>query len=97
MSSCSNRARSTAQISPSGLIYRYVLESPDRSPMELKTIEDWVVERAFKAVPGVADDSGLGGVVMQYQLLLDPASFLLQGSQIRGAGRVLGQEGGITG
>src|SRR5581483_1780230 len=45
--------------SPSGLIYRYVLESPDRSPMELKTIEDWVVERAFRAVPGVADDSGL--------------------------------------
>ena len=32
--------------SPSGLVYRYVLESPDRSPQELKTIEDWVVERA---------------------------------------------------
>src|SRR3984885_12123741 len=31
--------------SPSGLVYRYVLESPDRSPQELKTIEDWVVER----------------------------------------------------
>src|SRR3984957_14350699 len=26
---------------PSGLIYRYVLQSPDRSPMELKTFEDW--------------------------------------------------------
>jgi len=59
--------------SPSGLIYRYVLTSPDRSPQELKTIEDWVVERAYKAVPGVADDSGLGGTVMQYQVLLDPA------------------------
>ena len=46
--------------SPSGLVYRYVLESPDRTPQELKTIEDWVVERAYKAVPGVADDSGLG-------------------------------------
>ena len=32
--------------SPSGLVYRYVLESPDRTPQELKTIEDWVVERA---------------------------------------------------
>ena len=30
--------------SPSGLIYRYVLQSPDRSPMELKTFEDWMVE-----------------------------------------------------
>ncbi len=35
--------------SPSGLIYRYVVESPDRTPMELKTIEDWIVERQFNA------------------------------------------------
>jgi len=59
--------------SPSGLVYRYVLESPDRTPQELKTIEDWVVERAYRSVPGVADDSGFGGTVMQYQVLLDPA------------------------
>src|SRR5882757_424012 len=59
--------------SPSGLVYRYVLESPDRSPQELKTIEDWVVARAYRSVPGVADDSGLGGTAMQYQVLLDPA------------------------
>jgi cobalt-zinc-cadmium resistance protein CzcA len=59
--------------SPSGLIYRYVLQSPDRSPMELKTFEDWTVEPAFKSVPGVADDSGFGGGEMQYQVLLDPA------------------------
>jgi cobalt-zinc-cadmium resistance protein CzcA len=59
--------------SPSGLIYRYVVDSPDRSPQELKTIEDWVLERAYKSVPGVADDSGFGGTTMQYQVLLDPA------------------------
>jgi cobalt-zinc-cadmium resistance protein CzcA len=59
--------------SPSGLVYRYVLQSPDRSPQELKTIRDWVVQRAFRSVPGVADDSGFGGTVMQYQVLLDPA------------------------
>ncbi len=59
--------------SPSGLVYRYVMESPDRTPQELKTFEDWVVERAYKQVPGVADDSGFGGTVMQYQVLLDPA------------------------
>jgi heavy metal efflux system protein len=58
---------------PSGLIYRYVLQSPDRSPMELKTLEDWVVEPQYKSVPGVADDSGFGGGTMQYQVLLDPA------------------------
>jgi heavy metal efflux system protein len=58
---------------PSGLIYRYVLQSSDRSPMELKTFEDWVVEPQYKSVPGVADDSGFGGGTMQYQVLLDPA------------------------
>ena len=59
--------------SPSNLVYRYVLESPDRSPQELKTYEDWILERAYRSVPGVADDSGFGGTVMQYQVLLDPA------------------------
>jgi heavy metal efflux system protein len=59
--------------SPSGLVYRYVLLSPDRSPQELKTFEDWVIEREYKQVRGVADDSGFGGTVMQYQVLLDPA------------------------
>jgi len=59
--------------SPSGLVYRYVIQSPDRTPQELKVYEDWVIERAYKQVPGVADDSGFGGTVMQYQVLLDPA------------------------
>ena len=58
--------------SPSGLVYRYVLESPDRSPMELHTYENWIIERAYKSVPGVADDSGFGGPTMEYQVLLDP-------------------------
>ena len=57
--------------SPSGLIYRYTLQSPDRSPTELKTFEDWVVEPQYRSVAGVADDSGFGGGTMQYQVLLD--------------------------
>jgi cobalt-zinc-cadmium resistance protein CzcA len=59
--------------SPSGLVYRYVIESPDRSPMELHTYEDWIIERAYRSVPGVADDSGFGGPTMEYHVLLDPA------------------------
>lgn len=70
--------------SPSGLIYRYVLQSTDRSPMELKTFEDWVVEPAFKSVQGVADDSGFGGGEMQYQVLFDP-------DKLAGAGLTVGQ------
>jgi len=64
---------------PSGLIYRYVLQSSDRSPMELKTFEDWIVEPAYKSVAGVADDSGFGGGSMQYQVLLDPAKIAAVG------------------
>jgi len=59
--------------SPSGLVYRYVLDSPDRSASDLKILDDWVVTRQFKSVPGVADVAALGGETMQYQVLLDPA------------------------
>ncbi len=76
--------------SPSGLIYRYVLDSPDRTPMELKTIEDWVVQRQFKSVPGVADDSGLGGPTMQYQVLLDPAKIAGAGLSVSAVVSALG-------
>jgi cobalt-zinc-cadmium resistance protein CzcA len=58
--------------SPSGLVYRYVIDSPDRSAQELHTIEAWVLERAYRSVPGVADDSGFGGPTMEYHVLLDP-------------------------
>ena len=58
--------------SPSGLVYRYVVESKDRSAMELKVIQDWVLERQYKSVPGVADMSSLGGETMQYQVVIDP-------------------------
>ncbi|HXI20935.1 MAG TPA: efflux RND transporter permease subunit, partial [Gemmatimonadales bacterium] len=59
--------------SPSGLVYRYVVQSPDRSAMDLKIINDWVIARQYKAVAGVADDSPLGGETMENQVLLDPA------------------------
>src|ERR1700743_644920 len=67
---------------PSGLIYRHVLQSPDRSPMELKTFEDWVIEPQFKSVPGVADDSGFGGGTMQYQVMLDQAKIAATGLSV---------------
>jgi cobalt-zinc-cadmium resistance protein CzcA len=64
---------------PSGLVYRYVLESSDRSPMELKTLDDWTVAPQYRSVPGVADDSGFGGGTMQYQVLLDQAKLAAVG------------------
>ncbi|MGO9446401.1 MAG: efflux RND transporter permease subunit, partial [Thiobacillaceae bacterium] len=68
--------------SPSGLIYRYVLQSPDRSPMELKTFEDWSIEPQYKSIAGVADDSGFGGGTMQYQVLLDPTKIASVGLSV---------------
>src|SRR5579864_8477540 len=68
--------------SPSGLIYRYVLQSPDRTPQELKTIEDWVLARRYRAIQGVADDSGLGGTTMQYHVLLNPDKLFAYGVTI---------------
>jgi heavy metal efflux system protein len=77
-------APSVAPLSaPSGLIYRYVLQSPDRSPMELKTFEDWTVEPQYRSVPGVADDSGFGGGTMQYQVLLDPTKVASVGLSVQ--------------
>jgi cobalt-zinc-cadmium resistance protein CzcA len=68
--------------SPSGLIYRYVLQSTDRSPQDLKAIEDWVLERRYRSIQGVADDSGFGGTTMQYQVLLDPNKLFAYGISI---------------
>jgi heavy metal efflux system protein len=83
--------------SPSGLVYRYVLQSPDRSPMELKTIQDWVLAKAYKAVPGVADLSGFGGQTMQYQVILDPTRLAGAGLSVPGVAEALGANNGNAG
>ncbi|MGC8643586.1 MAG: efflux RND transporter permease subunit, partial [Isosphaeraceae bacterium] len=58
--------------SPTGEIVRYVLEGPRFTLNELKAVQDWVVTRALKTVPGVIDVTGFGGTVKQYQVLVDP-------------------------
>jgi cobalt-zinc-cadmium resistance protein CzcA len=83
--------------SPSGLIYRYVLESPDRSPMELKTLQDWVIAKAYKSVPGVADLSSFGGQTMQYQVLLDPTKVAGAGLSVPAIVAALGGNNGNAG
>lgn len=68
--------------SPSGLIYRYVLQSPDRSAQELKILDDWVLNRRYRSIQGVADDSGLGGTTMQYQVQIDPNKMVSYGVNV---------------
>ncbi len=54
--------------SPVGEIFRVYLKSDTYDAMELRSIEDWVVERNFKLVPGVADVVSRGGYIKQYQV-----------------------------
>jgi cobalt-zinc-cadmium resistance protein CzcA len=83
--------------SPSGLIYRYVLQSPDRSPQDLKVIEDWVLERHYRSIQGVADDSGFGGTDMQYQVLLDPNKLFAYGVTVPQVTQQLGSNNANAG
>lgn len=58
--------------SPIGEIYRYrVAGPPGYSVTDLKTIQDWVLQRRFKAVPGVIDVNGWGGKTKTYELAID--------------------------
>jgi cobalt-zinc-cadmium resistance protein CzcA len=61
---------------PTGEIYRYTLTSNKRSVRELKTIEDWVVDREIRSVPGVADLNSFGGEVKTYQITVNPEKAL---------------------
>jgi cobalt-zinc-cadmium resistance protein CzcA len=83
--------------SPSGLVYRYVVQSPDRPPQELKIINDWVIGRQYKAVAGVADESALGGETFQYQVLLDPTRLAGAGLSIADIETALAQNNGNAG
>ncbi len=58
---------------PTGEIYRYTLESKTKTVRELKTLQDWVIERNLKAVPGVADVNSFGGEVKDYEISVNPS------------------------
>lgn len=57
---------------PTGEIFRYTLTSSKKSVKELKTLEEWVVEREIRSVPGVADVNSFGGPTKAYQITIDP-------------------------
>ncbi|HXO74533.1 MAG TPA: efflux RND transporter permease subunit, partial [Puia sp.] len=57
---------------PTGEVYRYTLESNFRDTRELKTLQDWVVDRELRSVPGVADVVSFGGEVKTYEIQVNP-------------------------
>ena len=55
-----------------GEVYRYTLHTKTMPQLELKALQDWVLEREFRKVPGVADVVSWGGGTKQYQIIVDP-------------------------
>jgi heavy metal efflux system protein len=69
--------------SPIGEIYRYrVVGPPNYSVTDLKTLEDWVLERRFKAVPGVIDVTGWGGKTKTYDIAIDQHKLMAYGLSV---------------
>jgi cobalt-zinc-cadmium resistance protein CzcA len=67
--------------SPVGQIYFFTLHSsnPAYDAMELKSIEDWVVEKSFKSVPNIVDVASFGGPTREYQVRVDPDKLIAYG------------------
>ena len=67
--------------SPVGQIFFYTLHStnPKYDVMDLKSLEDWFIEKQFKSVPNVVDVSSLGGITKEYQVRLDPNKLIAYG------------------
>src|SRR6202048_1808555 len=70
--------------SPVGQIYWYTLKStnPKYDLMELKSIEDWGIEKQFKSVPNVVNVSSFGGTTREYQVRVDPNKLVSYGLSI---------------
>ena len=67
-----------ADYSPVGQIYWYTLTSsnPRFDLMELKSLQDWVLEKQFKSVPNVVDAVSFGGLTREYQVAIDPSKLI---------------------
>ena len=82
------------QISPSspiGEIYRYrVVGPPGFSVTDLKTVQDWVLQRRFKAVPGVIDVNGWGGKTKTYEITIDVGKLTASGMTLQQVLQILG-------
>jgi cobalt-zinc-cadmium resistance protein CzcA len=67
--------------SPIGSVYWYTLKStnPNYDLMELKSLQDWTINKYIKAAPDVVDDSSFGGITREYQIRVDPDKLVSYG------------------
>ncbi|WP_234734155.1 efflux RND transporter permease subunit [Tellurirhabdus bombi] len=61
---------------PTGEIFRYTLESPKRDSRELLTLQNWVIDRQLRSVPGVADVVAFGGQEKIYEVRVNPTQLV---------------------
>lgn len=85
--------------SPIGSVYWYTLEStnPRYDLMELKSIQDWIVQKYMKSAPDVVDDSAFGGLTREYQVRIDPDKLVSYGLSIGQVEQQLANNNGNSG
>jgi cobalt-zinc-cadmium resistance protein CzcA len=81
---------------PVGQIYQYTLEGDHFSPSELRSWQDWVVEKHLKRVAGVADVVSFGGFQKEYHVLADPARLRASGLTLKDLINTVGGSNGAT-
>ena len=85
--------------SPVGQIYFFTLKStnPEYDLMQLKSIEDWVVEKQLKSVPNVVDVSSFGGTTREYQVRVDPDKLISYGLSLAQVEQAIASNNGNSG
>jgi cobalt-zinc-cadmium resistance protein CzcA len=84
--------------SPVGEIYRYKITAPPGySVMDLKTLQDWVLQRRFKRIPGVIDVTGWGGKLRAYDVVIDNDRLAAHGATVAQVLAALGKSDGNVG
>ena len=88
-----------ADYSPVGQIYFFTLKSnnPEYDLMQLKSIEDWVVEKQLKSVPNVVDVVSFGGPTREYQVQIDPNKLISYGLSLSQIEQALASSNGNSG
>ncbi len=81
---------------PIGELYRYSLEGPFNA-MQLREVEDWIVEPRFLQVPGVTDITPFGGLIKQYQIEIDPLALARYNLSIAQVAQAVGANNGNAG
>ncbi|MCB1033352.1 MAG: efflux RND transporter permease subunit, partial [Acidobacteria bacterium] len=80
-----------------GEVFQYTLESPSRSLMELRTLQDWVLRPILRTVPGTAGVDSFGGEVRQYQIVADPAALRRFGLAVSELAQAVADNNGVAG